>query len=153
MFTVSVSVEVNPAGASSPLTRQQLWRGLEAKAEDPVPFVRGMESSRVVGRADDGFIREVLVRGQSFRERIIFTPPVQIRFDRIEGHESGWIANTISEGPTGLLFTYTIAIGFPGVWPGSEEEEKLGAELLANYRAAVEQTLDLIRKLAAEGKL
>jgi hypothetical protein len=153
MFTVSVSVEVNPAGAAPALSREQLWRGLEIKAEDPVPFVPGMESSRVAERVEHGFIREVTVRGHTFQERILFTPAVQIRFDRIEGRESGWIANTLSEGPTGLLLTYTIAIGFPGVWPGSDEEKLLGEELRANYSAAIDQTLGLLRKLAAEGKL
>ena len=105
MFIASVSVVVNPPGSEPALSLDQLWKGLEIKAEDPVPFVEGMESSRVVGRRDDGIVREVVVRGHVFQEMLTFSPPVQIRSDRIQGRESGWILNTLSEGPGGLLLT------------------------------------------------
>jgi hypothetical protein len=153
MFARSISVDVNPFGTNPILNKEQLWKGIEAKAQDPVIFVPGMESSRIVERTEDGFIREVVVRGETFRERITLLPPVQIRFDRIEGRESGWITNTLSEGPHGLLLTYTIAIGFPGVWPGSEEEQRLGAVLADNYAQAIDLTLATIRKLVVEGSL
>jgi hypothetical protein len=112
-----------------------------------------MESSQILERTEDGFIREVIVRGETFRERITLLPPVQVRFDRIEGRESGWITNTLSEGPHGLLLTYTIAIGFPGVWPGSDEEQRLGSVLASNYAQAIAGTLDTIRRMVAEGKV
>jgi hypothetical protein len=153
MFARSISVDVNPFGTSPILTKEQLWKGIEQKAEDPRPFVPGMESSQVVERTEDGFIREVVVRGELFRERITLIPPVQIRFDRIQGRESGWITNTLSEGPHGLLLTYTIAIGFPGVWPGSDEEQRLGSVLASNYAQAIAGTLDTIRRMVAEGKV
>lgn len=153
MFARSISVDVNPFGTSPILNKEQLWKGIEAKAQDPVIFVPGMESSRVVERTEDGFVREVVVRGETFRERITLLPPVQIRFDRIEGRESGWITNTLSEGPHGLLLTYTLAIGFPGVWPGSEEEQKLGGVLAENYAQAIDLTVSTIRKLVADGKI
>ncbi len=153
MYAVSVSMEVNPAGVSPALTWDKLWRGLEVKAEDPVPFVPGMESCQVVHRMDDGFVREVVVRGKTFREALTFTPPVQIRFDRAEGEDSGWIMNTLSNGPTGILLTYTMALNFLGVWPATEEEKKMGDEVQANYAEALRQTLDLLRARVAEGTL
>ena len=73
MYAISVSVEVNPPGATPALTLDKLWRGLEIKAEDPVPFVPGMEACQVVHRMDDGFVREVVVRGKIFREALTFT--------------------------------------------------------------------------------
>lgn len=153
MYAVSVSMEVNPPGVKPMLTLDKLWRGLELKAEDPVPFVPGMESCTVIERMDDGFLREVVVRGQTFREILSFTPPVQIRFERVEGEESGWIMNTLSEGPTGLLLTYTIALNFIGVWPGTEEEKDKGNEVLFNYANALRQTLELLRARLEEGRL
>lgn len=153
MFARSISVDVNPFGTSPILNKEQLWKGIESKAQDPVIFVPGMESSQIVERTEDGFIREVVVRGETFRERITLLPPVQVRFDRIQGKESGWITNTLSEGPHGLLLTYTIAIGFPGVWPGSEEEQKLGSVLADNYAQAIDLTLSTIRKLVSEGTI
>jgi hypothetical protein len=153
MYAVSISMEVNPLGVTPLLTMEKLWRGLELKAEDPVPFVPGMESCQVVERMDDGFLREVVVRGQTFREILTFTPPVQIRFERVEGEESGWIMNTLSEGPMGLLLTYTIVLNFMGVWPGTEEEKEKGDEVLFNYADALRQTLELLRARVAEGLL
>ncbi len=153
MYAISVSMEVNPPGVKPMLTLDKLWRGLEMKAEDPVPFVPGMESCKVVQRLEDGFIREVVVRGETFREILTFTPPVQIRFDRVEGQDSGWIMNTLSEGATGFLLTYTIALSFKGVWPGSEEEKQKGDEVLFNYADALRQTLELIRARMAGGML
>ena len=71
----------------------------------------------------------------------------------MEGEESGWIMNTLSEGPMGLLLTYTIALNFIGVWPGTEEEKAKGNEVLFNYANALRQTLELLRARMAEGVL
>ncbi len=153
MYAVSVSMEVNPAGVKPALTLGEVWRGLEIKAEDPVPFVPGMESCKIVHRTDDGFVREVVVRGQIFHEALTFTPPVQIRYKRLKGDDSGWIMNTLSEGPTGFLLTYTIALSFTGVWPGTEDEKTKGDEVLFNYANALRQTVEAIRARVVEGKL
>ncbi len=153
MFVDSRTVAVNPPGASPVLTHAQLWEGLLLKVEDPVSFVSGMEASRILGRRDDGLVREVVVRGRIFKELITFTEPVQIRYERIEGREIGWIMNTLSEGPGGLLLTYTIALAFPDAMPGTPEEEREAAEMGVKYAEAVEITLDLIRRMAQEGRL
>ncbi|MBL0209614.1 MAG: DUF1857 family protein [Holophagaceae bacterium] len=153
MYAISVSMAVNPPGVKPLLTLGELWRGLEVKAEDPVPFVPGMESCKIVSRTDDGFIREVVVRGNTFQEALTFTPPVQILYKRMKGEDSGWIMNTLSEGPAGFLLTYTIALSFTGVWPGSDEEKQKGDEVLFNYANALRQTLESIRSRMAEGTL
>ena len=153
MYAVSISMEVNPSGVKPALTLEKLWRGLEIKAEDPVPFVPGMESCKIVNRTNDGFVREVVVRGKTFQEALTFTPPVQIRYKRLKGEDSGWIMNTLSEGPTGFLLTYTIALSFTGVWPGSEEEKAKGDEVLFNYANALRQTLESLRARMLEGAL
>ena len=54
MFAQSISVDVNPFGTSPILNKEQLWRGIESKAEEPVIFVPGMESSQVIERTEDG---------------------------------------------------------------------------------------------------
>ena len=153
MYVESKTVAVNPPGAAPVLSHAQLWEGLLLKAEDPVAFVAGMEASRILCRRDDGNVREVVMRGRTFQEMITFTEPVQIRYDRIEGREIGWIMNTLSEGPGGLLLTYTIALAFPDAMPGTAEEEREATLMGAKYAEALEQTLDIIRKMAAEGRL
>ena len=154
MYALSASVLVNPDGAQPRLSQDQVWRGLVMKAEDAVPFVPGMESCTIIERYDDGFLREVVLRGDRFRERITLTKPVQVHFQRVDTTDhAGWITNVISEGAMGLLLTFTFATNFPGVTPGSPEEVTAGAAMKASYIGAVTATLATVRRLAGEGKL
>ena len=36
-----------------PLTRSQVWRGLVRRAEDPVPFILGLDDCRILARGPD----------------------------------------------------------------------------------------------------
>lgn len=154
MQALSMSVDVNPAGATPVLSREQVWRGLVLKAENAVPFVPGMESCTVLERYADGLLREVVVRGDRFRERIIFTPPVQVSFERVDTLEhAGWITNVLSESDRGLLLTFTFAVSFPGVEPGSGEEKGRAEAMKSSYLSAIETTLRIVRRLVQEGQL
>jgi hypothetical protein len=154
MYATSVAVEVNPAGVTPVLGHEQVWRGLVMKAENAVPFVPGMESCIVLERHADGLLREVVVRGNRFKERITFTAPVQVHFERVDTAEhAGWITNVISEWDRGLLLTFTYAVNFPGMTPASEEERRQGEAMKSAYVSAIEATLRAVRKLAVEGKL
>ena len=54
------------------------------KAEYAVPFVPAMKECRILERFDDGFLREVHLRGSVMRERIVFhRPEVEVYFERI----------------------------------------------------------------------
>ena len=150
----AASVEVNPAGMTPVLGADQVWRGLVMKAENAVPFVPAMQSCVVVERWSDGLLREVVNDGRRFREKITFTPPVQVHFERQNSPEhAGWITNVISESKQGLFVTFTFAVRFPGVTPDSEEEKLVGESLKSRYRGAIEATLAAVRRLVQEGKL
>ncbi len=154
MYAVSASVAVNPPGAAPVLTQAQVWHGLVMKADNALPFVAAMESCTVVERYDDGLLREIILRGDRLRERITFTPPVQVHFRRVgDGGPGGWIANLISESSAGLLLTFTFAMQFPGLAAGSETEQRQGEMMKESYIRAVASTLRAVRQLVGEGKL
>jgi hypothetical protein len=154
MYTLSVSVDVNPPGATPRLTQEQVWRGLMMKAENAVLFVPRMSACTVLERWSDGLLREVVNDGNRFREKISFAPPVEVLFERVDNEDNaGWITNVISESDHGLLLTFTFAVNLPGAKPGTEEERQKGAAMKDSYIGAVKATLARVRELVGEGKL
>jgi len=127
MYAVSLSINVNPVGVSPVLTRDEVWAGLASKAENAVPFVVGMTRCEIAERLPQGFWRNVEYNGQSLRERVTLTAPVQVLFER-EPHtpDAGWITNVISNHGDDLILTFTFAVRFPGVAEGSEAERAQG---------------------------
>ncbi|KML59155.1 hypothetical protein VL15_11105 [Burkholderia cepacia] len=146
MFSYAASVEVNPPGTEVVLSHEQLWRALELKAENPVAFVPGMETCKIVERFDDGFLREAILRGKPLIERITYTAPVMVHFER--KNSVGWITNTISESSRGLVLTFCFSVAFPDVEPGSQEEKERGVRMKGGYMQAVETTLAEARRRA-----
>jgi hypothetical protein len=151
MYSISASFEVNAPGDKVAITREQMWKGLVQKAEYAVPFVPAMEDCRVLERYDDGFLREISLRGTVMRERIVFTPDVEVYFERVDPADGGWITNVISESVHGLLLTFTFALTFPGVAAGSAEEMRLGDKVKASYVEAISATILETRRRVSEG--
>lgn len=154
MFTYSASIDVNPPGAAPVLTHAQVWRGLTIKAEAAMPFVPGMSHCEVLKRFDDGLLREVVIRGERMKERITFTPPNEVYFERVESPDNaGWITNLVSESAHGLLLTFTFSVRFPGVEPGTPAEQERGEGMKRAYRRAIERTLERVRELVLAEEL
>jgi hypothetical protein len=154
MYTLSVAVDVNPAGVMPRLSQEQVWRGLVMKAENAVLFVPRMQSCTVLQRWSDGLLREVVNDGNRFREKITFSPPVEVLFERVDTEDNaGWITNVISESEHGLLLTFTFAVNLPGTTPGTPEERAKGEVMKDSYVGAVKATLARVRQLIGEGKL
>jgi hypothetical protein len=154
VYALSAAVLVNPPGVAPILTVEQVWRGLVMKAENALPFVDAMQECHVIERFTDGFVREIVLRGVRMRERITFTPPVQVHFQRLEAQGyDGWITNVISESDRGLMLVFTFCVGFPDAPSGSAEERQRGDAVKASYGGAVASTLKAVRTLVSEGKL
>jgi hypothetical protein len=154
MYTLSVSVDVNPPGATPRLTQEQVWRGLMMKAENALVFVPRMQACTVIERWNDGLLREVVFNGDRFREKITFSPTVEVLFERVDTEDNaGWITNVISESEHGLLLTFTFAVNLPGTVPGTAEERAAGEAMRESYVGAVKATLARVRQLIGEGKL
>jgi hypothetical protein len=151
MYTLSHAVAVNPPGADPVLNGAQVWRGLEMKAENALPFVPGMTKCEVVERRGNVIVRDVTFAGTSHRERILLHAPVQVQFERVG--ENGFIQNTISDSDAGLLLSFTFGLNFPGVEAGSAAETAKGDEMKGAYIGAVAATLERVRKMVRDGEI
>jgi hypothetical protein len=111
------------------------------KAENALPFVPSMQSCTVLERTQTGLVREIVVRGDQFVERVTFTPQMQVLFERLDaaGNVVGWITNVISESDHGLLLTFSFNV------------EVRGDTLKDSYVGAVQSTLAAVRRLVLEG--
>ncbi|MGC1480953.1 MAG: SRPBCC family protein [Chthoniobacterales bacterium] len=153
MHCFSRAVAVNPPSASFKLTRRQLWLGLIRKAENPVGFVPGMESSEIVERVKDGLIREAVYQGSKIRERVTIFEDHAIDFQQIETSNVGSVANFVSGDDDQLVLTFTFALRFPGVPEESPEEQRQGKDAEEAFLPAVAHTVSAIREMAVRGEL
>src|SRR5574340_48158 len=97
MVTLSRSVPVNPEGVAPRLTRSDVWRGLELKARDAVPFVPLMSACVVVEEHEGGLVRDIVFAGEPMRELITFFPERLARFERLCVIVPGTMENELEE--------------------------------------------------------
>lgn len=151
MYTLSYAIPVNPAGTEPKLTMEQVWRGLEMKAENAIPFVNGMTQCDVLERGDNSITRVVTFKGSQHKEFITLFKPVKVQFERMDG--TGWIDNTLSESESGLILAFTFGVTFPGITPNTPEEKAQGDAMRGAYVGAVEATLSRVRQMVSDGEL
>lgn len=151
MYTLSYATQINPEGVEPVLTREQVWKGLEMKAENALPFVNGMTQCDMIERKDNTILREVTFAGGQSKEFITLYEPVKVQFERLDG--TGWIDNTVSESDFGLLLTFTFGIRFPGIAENTPEEQAKGDSMRGAYVGAVAATLARVRQMVADGEI
>jgi Domain of unknown function (DUF1857) len=156
MFTMTRSVPVNDR--SDPdipvLNRDQVWKGLELKAENALPFVPKMTKCDTIERGDNYLVRDIVFRGDPARERVTFYPKRMVQFDRLSGNTLGTIKNEIEEDASGeLSLRFTFSLEKEGIPPGSPEEQAYARQMEGDYLGAVQATLSAIRKWVKEGTL
>lgn len=151
MIFVTHSLPVNEPG-EPPVSPEELWKGLVAKANNALPFVAVMTHCEVTERhGDTVFDREVEVHGDRLTERITLEEPHRVVFTRLSGPVLGTITNEIEtgdrEGALSLRFSFALAVrGVPG---GSAQEREHADRMTGDYLRAVESTLAAIRKATA----
>ena len=133
-----------------PLTREQLWLGLVARAERPQYFLIGMDECRIVERTADTLRREMRFGKTQVCDRVSFQPHVQVSFDVEPSVEvcGARLIIRIEEPQPGelfLRFAYTLqTIADDAV--GELDEYRKSA-----YRDADIDTVRMIRQFAATG--
>jgi hypothetical protein len=152
MISVSSAVPINPPGEEPTLSRDDVWQGLLLKTEDALPFVPAMTRCEVLEHYDDGLLREVDFRGQTFRERITLEPKHRVRFDRVPGGPvDGFILNEIEEDADGQLeLRFSFNLSPAGMEADSEEERAYEKTMSQDYLKAVGATLSAVRRMVAE---
>jgi hypothetical protein len=152
VISVSKGVPVNPSGVEPRLTRADVWRGLDAKANNALPFVPVMSVCEVTSRVGDVIEREVEIRGQRFGERVTLSEPDSVVFVRTWGPVLGTIRNDIlvdDAGELELRFSFDLEI--EGVAAGSAAEREFEQTMMGDYLGAVDATLAAIRRWVREG--
>jgi hypothetical protein len=153
MISVSYSVPVNPEGTEVRLGRADVWKGLEMKAHNALPYVPSMTKCEVTESGENWLQREIEFRGQQLGERITLEPQETVRFERTSGEVLGTILNEILEDEDGeLSLRFSFDLVLEGVEPGSDAEKEYEATMKGDYEKAVESTLAAIRRWVAEGQ-
>ena len=145
MITSSATLLVNNPG-ETPLTREQVWAGLLAKAADAVPYVPSITECVVVERSADGLVREAVINGERIREAVTFEPKTRVSFVRDDAEVRWLIRNDIGEDASGALtLTFSAEISVPG---DPAAERALGEGMKTGYPAAMANTLAVMRAKA-----
>jgi hypothetical protein len=153
MISVSSTIPVNPDGTDTILDRSDVWRGLEAKANNALPFVPAMTFCEVHSRTDTTIEREIEFRGERFGEQITLEPEHTVTFVRTSGSVLGTIRNEILEDDAGaLLLRFAFDLELQGVESGSAEEAEYETTMTADYLKAADATLAAIRRAVREGE-
>ncbi|WP_030059406.1 MULTISPECIES: AtaL-like protein [Streptomyces] len=144
MRVVSQTVRVNdPADQDEvKLTRDDVWAGLQRKAENAVPFVAAMDECTVLERTENGLVREVVFHGERVREEIVFHPKARVSFFREDEAATWVIHNDIDEDENGLTLTFRGELDLGG----GEAEDAAADRMHAGYLLALQTTLKLSRE-------
>jgi hypothetical protein len=89
-----------------PLSREQLWRGLVLRAENPMLFVLALDAFEIVERGDDMLARVLRFGKLTLRDRVKFEPMKQVRYEIEAAGDSpaGTLVMTIEEPEPEQLF-------------------------------------------------
>lgn len=150
MINVSRRIPANQPGQPV-LSRADIWRGLEMKANNALPFVPAMTHCEVTTReSDTTFVRQIEFRGERCHERVTLVPQRQVRFERLDGSVRGLILNDIEDDDEGLGLRFSFSLSLEGEEDGSPAEVSYGAIVEKDYLRAVDATLAAIRRMKAD---
>jgi hypothetical protein len=134
-----------------PLSREQLWRGLVLRAENPLLFVMALDGFEIVERGDNTLARELRFGRLTLRDRVRFEPMEQVRYEIEAAADSpaATLVMTIEEPEPGQLFVrfdYETLQGDTAA-PG---DEFYGSFVKQAYVEADIDTVSTIRRLVLE---
>lgn len=135
-----------------PLTREQLWLGLVARAERPQYFLIGMDECQIVERTANTLRRQMRFGTLQVRDRVTYESQMHVRFDVEPTLEVSGARLIISieepqPGELFLRFAYTLQTVVDDAVAELDEYRK------SAYRDADIDTVRMIRQLAATGIL
>lgn len=157
MIFSTATVPVNP-DSDSPLSRADMWKGLEAKARDAQLFLPPGVCTRCIVTEESAthFVREATIQGDDLREIIVLEPESKVTFFQAAGPREGAIVNELLEDSDGnLLLRFYCYLGLRDKEPGGAEEQKEQAHFDSEqgYKAALLSTIRRTRELVASGEL
>lgn len=149
---VIVNEPANPLIAD--LSREELWFGLLCRAEDPRPFLPGLESCTIIERSDNVLVRDLQFGKVLIRDRVELTPMEAVSFEseRTDEHAGGRLTITIEEPePQALVLRFVYRTTLP---EGTLDPDGAYAEFVkAAYHESDIDTVRVIRMLAESTRL
>lgn len=136
-----------------PMSRQQLWRGLVLRAEDPAQFVMALDAVQILERGENLLLRELRFGKIRIRDRVSFEPMRQVCYDTdaFDDIPAARLVMRIEEPKAGQLF---VRFEYETLATGSHSESDFYDVFLKNaYIKADVDTVSNIRRLVHEGKL
>jgi len=136
------------------ITREQLWRGLVLRAEDPKRFIPHLDECIIGERSAGTFTRRQRFGELVIEDRVILTPLEEVRF---EVPAQGDIAQSLltmrieARGDAMLLVRFTYDDGNPSA--GDEMGKMYEDFKKSAYQEADIDTVKIVRQLASAGKL
>jgi len=157
MIYSTATIPVNPPD-QSPLTHDQVWAGLVAKARDARLFFPPDECTRceVVEESATHLVREATILGDDLTEIITFEAKNKITFFQAVSPREGAIVNELFEDQAGnLQLRFYCYLGLRGKDANGPEEQAAQAWLDSDkgFKSALFSTLKRTRELVGEGKL
>lgn len=130
----------------SDLSRAQIWRGLWARVENPLPFLPGLETCRILRRTPASVERELTFGQAVIHDRATFEEEAWVRFEVAanDRHPGGALTITIEEPQQGSLFlrfAYQTSLSVAG-----DEERQYAEYVKSAYR---ESDIDMVRIIRA----
>jgi hypothetical protein len=134
-----------------PLSREQLWRGLVLRAENPLLFVMALDRFEIIERGENTLARELHFGKLTLRDRVGFEPMKQVRYEIEAGCDSpaASLVMTIEEPEPEQLFVRFDYETVPG-GGAAPIDEFYGSFAKQAYVEADIDTVSTIRRLAPE---
>ena len=136
------------------LTREELWFGLLCRAEDPRPFLPGLDSCRIIERSESGLVRDLHFGTTVIRDKVTLSPMQWIRFESEANaqHAGGMLTITIEE-PEGadlfLRFEYRTSLADGR----ADHGVKVSEYVKSAYHQSDIETVRVIRMIAESSRL
>ena len=146
---IQINDPLNPL--IDPLSREQLWRGLVLRAENPLLFVLALDRFEIVERGENMLLRVLYFGSLSLRDCVRFSPMTRVRYEIEAAGDApaASLAMSIEEPEPGQLF---VRFDYETLHEGGTAplEELYGNLAKQAYIAADIDTISVIRRLAAD---
>jgi len=148
-------VEINDPGNPLvvPLTREQLWRGLVIRAEQPQLSVMGLERCLIVERREGYLRRELSFGNLVVRDEVTLVEPEHVTYEvaATEHFPASRLRMAIEEPfPQRLFIRFTYELADPDA---PAPDDLVASHLKQAYIQADNDTVAVIRRLEREGQL
>jgi Domain of unknown function (DUF1857) len=152
---IEINDPLNPLIDS--LTREQLWRGLVMRAEQPLLFVEHLDDCRLSDKSVQSVTRELRYGKVTVKDVVSYLPLLQVRYQVPKQQDIGGssLIMTIEEPEQELLFVrFEYEDDVVERQPAAQAEQEFYDEFRRSaYQEADIDTIRVIRELAADGKL